>query len=320
MLADTSPLLAVIVDTEEEFDWSQPFSRDAVAVGSIAAQPRMHALFDRWGIVPTYLVDWPVATTAPAVEVLRRLKEDGRCEIGAHLHPWVNPPYDEAVTVRNSYAGNLPRDLERAKLSALTQAIAENFGAAPQVYKAGRYGLGPHTAELLAELGYRVDASVVPHTDFTADGGPDFRGRPDRPHRLGNRLVELPLSVGFVGRLAPWGPALFPTLAAPPWRHARLPGIAARLRVLERLRLTPEGFCLADLKRLTRAMLARGHRVFSFCYHSPSVEPGHTPYVRTAADLSAFMDTCEGYFRFFAEELGGHFTTPAAIAAALEAA
>lgn len=313
------PLLAVIVDTEEEFDWSRPFSRDAVAVGSIAAQPSMHVMFRRWNIVPTYVVDWPVATTPAAAAVLRRLLEAGGCEIGAHLHPWVNPPYDEVLSPRNSFAGNLPRELESRKLALLTEAITAGFGAAPKVYKAGRYGFGPNTAALLAELGYEVDASVVPHTSFTADDGPDFRGRPDRPHWLGDngRLLELPLSVGFVGRLAARGPALFPALADARWRRARLPGIAARCGLVERIRLSPEGTSLADLRRLTRAMLERGHRIFSFCYHSPSLAVGHTPYVQSQHDLDTFMATCEGYFRFFAEELGGRFTTPTAIRAAL---
>jgi hypothetical protein len=311
-----SPLLAVIVDTEEEFDWSRPFSRDALAVQSIAAQPGMHTVFRRWGIVPTYVVDWPVATTPEASAVLRRLLEAGECEIGTHLHPWVNPPYDEELSPRNSFAGNLPRELERRKLTALTEAITAAFGTAPKVYKAGRYGFGANTAGLLAGLGYEIDASMVPHTSFAADEGPDFRGCCDRPHWRGE-LFELPLSVGFVGRLAERGPVLYPLLADVRWRRARLPGIAARCGLIERLRLTPEGFSLADLRRLTRAMLARGHRVFSFCYHSPSLAVGHTPYVQNERDLGTFMATCEGYFRFFAEELGGRFTTPTAIRAAL---
>ena len=44
---------------------------------------------------------------------LREMAEDGLCEIGAHLQPWANPPFEEDVgRVRNSYAGNLPPRLE----------------------------------------------------------------------------------------------------------------------------------------------------------------------------------------------------------------
>ena len=56
-----TPELLIVVDTEEEFDWTRPFSRDAVATRSIPAQARAHAIYDRLGIVPTYVVDYPVA-------------------------------------------------------------------------------------------------------------------------------------------------------------------------------------------------------------------------------------------------------------------
>src|SRR3546814_6885075 len=96
------------------------------------------------------------------------------CRNGTHLHPWVNPPFQEVVNATNSYPGNLPPELEHAKLAALTEAIAGAFGARPVVYKAGRYGVGPATAGILEALGYRIDVSVVPFTDFSDDGGPDF--------------------------------------------------------------------------------------------------------------------------------------------------
>jgi len=57
--------------------------------------------------------------------------------------PWVNPPFDEALTVANSFAGNLPEAIERAKLRVLTDRITEAFGRRPQVYRAGRYGIRP---------------------------------------------------------------------------------------------------------------------------------------------------------------------------------
>jgi hypothetical protein len=40
-------------------------------------------------------------------------------------------------------------------------------------------------------------------------------------------------------------------------------------------------------------------------YHSPSLAPGHTPYVRTEGDLAGFLKSLETVCRFFVEELGG---------------
>lgn len=174
-LDEGPPLLLVIVDTEEEFPWDQPFSRDNVSTRSIAAQARAHRIFEKYGIKPTYVIDYPVASQESGFRPLRDYFDDGACQIGAHLHPWVNPPFDEPVNNGNSYPGNLPRALEKAKLDVLTDTIGENFGRRPTVYKAGRYGIGPHTADILRELGYRIDASVVPETKFQGRGWPRAR-------------------------------------------------------------------------------------------------------------------------------------------------
>jgi hypothetical protein len=179
------PLLLVVVDTEEEFDWFKPHSRDQVSTRAIASQARAHEIFGRFGIRPTYVIDYPVATQESGYGPLKELFDDGLCQIGTHLHPWVNPPFDEPVCNVNTYPGNLPRELERAKLAALTEAIGERFGRRPTVYKAGRYGVGPNTAEILAELGYTIDTSVVPRTDFRSDEGPDFRQCGAHPYWFG---------------------------------------------------------------------------------------------------------------------------------------
>jgi hypothetical protein len=57
-------------------------------------------------------------------------------------------------------------------------------------------------------------------------------------------------------------------------------------------------------------MVNTGLRVFNFTYHSPSAQPGNTPYVRTEADSQAFLATIERFFDFFFGEIGGRATTP----------
>lgn len=321
LAAGERPVLLVIVDTEEEFAWDRPFDRSSTGTTSIAGQPLMHErVFDKFGIVPTYMCDWPVATTAPSVATLRRLMEEGRCEIGTHLHPWVSPPYDEQVTRFNSYAGNLPRELEYEKLRLLTSAIGESFGRAPVAFKAGRYGLGPNTAESIAALGYEIDASVVPYTAFTDDGGPDFRAYGEHPYwfRAGKReLLELPVTTGYAGWLRSMGPLLYETAQKPLARAARMGGILARSRALERIRLSPEVASLAEMRRLTSSLLAGGCQVFSLTYHSPSMVAGHTPYVRNEADLHRFIADVHDYCAWFRDEIGGQFMAVTKLAGAM---
>ena len=144
----------------------------------------------------------------------------------------------------------------------------------------------------------------MPHTDFSGDGGPDFRGRPDRPHWLPEGLLEVPLTVGFLGALPGLGEKagwLFDSANA---GRLRIPGVLARAGLVARARLTPEGTPAGEQCRLIAAMAARGHRTFSLTYHSPSLEPGHTPYVRDGADLARFLGSIEQVLTFFRDDAG----------------
>ena len=311
--ADRPPTLLVVIDTEEEFDWNAPFDRDATGVANIGHQSIAQRAFAAVGIVPTYAIDYPVATTAAAVAVLKPWQDAGECEIGAHLHPWVNPPHDEPVTARNSFASNLPPALMHRKLETLRDAIAERFGTPPLVYKAGRYGIGPETPAILHDLGFVADASVVPHLDSTDKGGPDFRALPDQPFMTECGIAELPLSVHFAGRAARFGRRLYPALAG--FERLRLPGIASRLGLLERLRLSPEGHSLDDMRRQTETALAGGQRYFMLTYHSSSLMPGGSPYARTETERDDFVAALTGYIDFFTTLPGWNTLTATEVAA-----
>jgi len=295
------PALVVVVDTEEEFDWSKAFSRSAISVDHIKHLDRTQRIFERYGIKPTYVVDFAVASQEQAFRPIREWLADGQCTLGAHLHPWVNPPYEEELSVRNSFPGNLPAALERAKLARLTDTIIGNFGHRPTVYRAGRYGIGGATGGILEELDYEVDTSVVPATDFSEGGGPDFTNASPDPFWFGptGRVLEVPLTVGWCGSLRGRAGALAPALMSRLAMQCHLPGVFARLGLLERIRLTPEGMSLADLKRVTDTLLSAGRRLFVLSYHSPSVVPGNTPYVRDEAELQRFLGVIEQYCEYF---------------------
>ena len=318
--ADWPLTLTVVIDTEEEFDWGAPFDATSTDTTNAAYQYLAQDLFRARGVVPTYVVDYPMAVAPEAVGILRGWMEAGEAEIGAHLQPWVTPPFVEEINARHSYPGNLSPELERQKLAALTDAIIANFGCQPLVYKAGRYGLGPATANTLVELGYTVDTSLVPYTSFTRDGGPDFSDFDNSPLLAAPRLVVLPLSVHFVGRLADYGGQLFPVIASPRGRRLRLPAISARLGLIERLRLSPEGHSAEDMIRQTRAAIANGTRLLMLTYHSSTLLPGATPYARDRAQRDAVVKAIERYLAFFHDECGGRSLTATQVAEALSAA
>ncbi|MSP42364.1 MAG: hypothetical protein EXR08_03225 [Alphaproteobacteria bacterium] len=311
-LSDLAPQLLVIVDTEEEFDWAAPFDRGSTGVQSIRWQSLLRELYRGFGVRPTYVVDYPVASQPAGYEPLRELQQSGECLIGAHLQPWVNIPHEEELNEFNSYPGNLPAALERRKLECLTEIITQNFGKAPVVYKAGRYGLGPRTFGTLAELGYKVDLSPVPYYDLRERHGPDFRKIRPCPYWIGKigDILTIPLSWDFYGQLAQFGLALDRFLDRKVPSTLLMRGLLSRLHLLERSTLTPEGVSSDEYIRLVEDMIRCGHPIFSLTYHSPSLEPGHTPYVRTPADLRRFIKGIEKFLNVFMNRFGGKPADP----------
>lgn len=274
----------VCVDVEEEFDWTAPLDRASRSTSAMAALPEAHRRFADRGVGLTCLIDHPIAVDPASIAILSRIVEDGRSEIGSQLHAWVNPPFTEAMTPAASYAGNLPAALEAAKLDALTDAITTAFGIRPRVYRAGRYGIGPATHALLAARGYRIDSSVRARYDYSADGGPDFRAVGNAAWRSDGGLIELPLTTVFTGRARRGGAGLYRALRRVP--KAR--GLFARAGLLSRIALTPEDMPIDAALAAVDAAIADGERLLTLSFHSPSLVPGHTPYVRDAADLTLF--------------------------------
>jgi hypothetical protein len=286
----------VSVDTEEEFDWDQPLTRDKHGTQHVARMARFQQFCETEGVVPLYLVDWPIAQSREAAELLRAPLAAGKAEIGVQLHPWVNPPFEEEVTAHNSFAGNLPRALEEAKFVHLRDAIEANFGTAPLIYRAGRYGTGPDTAQMLAEHAIAIDTSVRANFDYRHGEGPDYHRHPLAPYWLDDErtLLELPLTTVFWGMLRRQGGWLHPALS----RIPRMSGALARGGLLERIPLTPEGTRVDEAIRGIDMALDDGLPVLVFSFHSPSLGPGYTPYVRDEADLEALYDWWRRVFAY----------------------
>ena len=284
------------VDTEEEFDWGAPLDRTAHSLKSVPKLGKFQQFCEGFGIVPIYLLDYPVASDPVAAELLRDAVANGRAEVGVQLHPWVSPPFDETVSEFNSFAGNLPRALEAEKFRRLRDVIERNFGSAPLIYRAGRYGIGANTADILTDNGLAIDTSVRANFDYAHSGGPNFRAHPLEPYWIDRKqgLVELPLTTVYWGPLRRLGGFIYPHL----WRMPALRGALARMGLLERIPLTPEGITSDEAIRGIDIAIDEGLPVLVFSFHSPSLAPGFTPYVQNDQDLDRLYDWWRDVFAY----------------------
>jgi len=279
----------ITIDTEADGAWSQG---DRVTVENLHAMPRFQALCDRYGMKPTYLCTYEVAR-AKAFEPLVQWEKEGRCEIGAHLHPWTNPPFTraDAVDLDSSeypgYPSELPIDRFRAKMVALGEALRARTGRAPTSYRAGRWGFAREHIPVLLELGYIVDCSVTPLIDRRInkglrEGGPDFRGAPIFPYRLSTSdicaagdspLWEVPVTIVY-----PRTAMRRSALARRAWsmlKRVRGAGILQRTLSLDPSWFRPYGYMNArKLRTVYRIARAQGLPLVEMMFHSSELMAG----------------------------------------------
>jgi peptidoglycan/xylan/chitin deacetylase (PgdA/CDA1 family) len=305
--------LLVGIDTEGDNQWSVA-ARAHQTFESLYALPRLHALFARHGVRPTYVITHPVATDSRSSDVLRRLLSGGDCEIGAHHHAWETPPFGPDDVRRHAYASSLSLRQFEQQLETLTGAITAAVGQRPVSYRSGRFGFSAGHVAALERFGYLVESSVAPLFYESHKGGPDFVEAPLTPYFLAydsatepgtSRVLEVPVSAGLNRRL--------PRILQYAYARAPRPYTTKRvLRVLGVLRmrwLRPSYSSLDDMKGLARDLAAAGEPVLNLLFHSSEAIVGGSPYNRTQAELDAFCDRLERFLTFATHDLGAQPAT-----------
>jgi hypothetical protein len=300
--------LLVGIDTEGDNQWSARARRHPT-YENVYALPRLHDLFLRHGVRPTYLITYPVARDPRAADVLRALHASGSCEIGAHHHAWETPPFTAADAQGHVYAMQLPADRFAAQLASLTAAVGEVAGTGPVSYRSGRFGFSAAHVAGLERLGYYSDSSVAPLFCETHKGGPDFADAPLAPYFLdyghptrpgSSRVLELPISCAL-DRRWPRAAALWWARAPRPYTTKR---VLRKLGVVRPLWLRPSYSSLEDMSRLARRLAAAGVPLLNLLFHSSEAIPGASPYNRTAGDLQRFLDRLDAFLALAVGELG----------------
>lgn len=296
------------IDTEGDNQWAAE-SRLRPTYENIYALPRLHALFRRHGVRPTYLITHPVAIDPRSADVLRALRESGTSEIGAHHHAWETPPSTEDDVRRHVYALDLPPDRFVAQLASLTSAITRAVGERPVSYRSGRFGFSVSHVRPLEAAGYLIDSSVAPLFFEAHKGGPDFADAPLHPYLLGydhatrpgtSTLLELPLSCALNRQ---W-PRSVELLWARAPRNYTTKRVLRKLGVVRPLWLRPSYSSFDDMVALSRRLAGRGVPLLNLLFHSSEAIVGGSPYNRTEGELDSFLDRLDRFLRFAVRDLG----------------
>lgn len=269
------------VDTEEEWDWSGPFPEQNPDVTNIQELPAFQASLRNMGVRPTYFLDYAVVNNPDSVSTLNNIVTAGDTEFGAHLHPWVNPPFYGITTEADSHVINLPIEQVEQKLSTLTDKITENFGRKPQSFRTGRWGINGDILNILIAHGYRFDSSVYPHYkneffDCSSAGTVPYWPSLQKTDCIDSsgsqrQILEIPVSTGFNRHSFQFCNSIHETFTKAPFSHLHLNGILWHSKLLRKLYLSPE-LCNADeMICLGKTLLEKGQRIFHLYLHSSSL-------------------------------------------------
>ncbi len=177
--------LCVSIDTEcdkgRAWRSKKPMAFDGIHEGVVN---RLAPLFAEYGAKPTYLLSPEVLRDERSVEALMKL--DTSSELGTHLHGEYAEPDAWEPDVTKDFQRDYEPEVERKKLTYLTDLFIRAFGHQPTSFRAGRFGIGSASIPILESLGYLVESSVTPHMDWEQAAGArglSFEGAPSQPYR-----------------------------------------------------------------------------------------------------------------------------------------
>jgi hypothetical protein len=283
-MSSSRAYLCVSIDTEcdkgKGWRCKKPMSFAGIHDG---VARRLQPLFESFGAKPTYLLSPEVLKDAACLELLSGL--ESKAELGTHLHGEYAEPDAFEPDVTSAFQRDYPPEIERQKLTYLTDLFIRAFGHQPQSFRAGRFGIGRASVGILEALGYTVESSVTPHMDWASAGAPglSFLQAPTQPYRPDTeepgrpgyaKLLEVPVTirkrllnaVPFVG-----------SRVDPRWLRPTRGTAESLVRVAEDE--------IADARRR-----APGRPVIlNAMFHNVEILPGTSPYATTEAEAGGIL-------------------------------
>lgn len=304
-------ILSVTVDTEADNQWDYGTS---LATENVRYWQAFQSVCEAYGVTPTYLITSEIVADASARDLLRTWVGKGKAEVGAHLHPWTTPPFLDRPGFRDndpahSYLSELPTELVRAKLATLTAEIEHAFDARPTSFRAGRFGFDSRSAISLSELGYLVDSSVTPLTEWSAHpglpgggGGPDFTEHDAMPFIIRGTgqpgLLELPLTIVVTYQLLRRFPWLLRLYRSFPIRPVRNRLLRPWLRP-QPISLTPtHEFSVSDLAAAWNECERMDSGIAVMMLHSSELMPNGSPFRLTASSVQELLRELAAFFDY----------------------
>jgi hypothetical protein len=285
--------LIVTIDVEED-NWGK-YEVLNPSVSNVKRLTEFQELCNRFGIKPTYMITYPVATNREAINLLRKILDEGKCEIAAQLHPWNTPPFEEVANSRNSMLCNLPIEIQYKKIESLHAKIS---------FRSGRWAYDQNVAQNIYKMNYKIDSSVTPFTDWSRSHGPDYSGFfpmaykdfVNNPGEIDSHIYEVPATIGFLQSNYGICKNIDNLFNNKVLKNLHIRGLLDRLHIVNKIWLSPEISDGREMIQLANSMRKNGYHFLNMFFHSPSLINGLTPFVKTKEEVRELKARIETFF------------------------
>ena len=283
----------ITVDTEGDNLWNWKLDQP-ITTNNAKFIPRFQELCENYGFYPVYLTNLEMSQSKEFQKYIGRKAQEGKCEIGMHLHAWNTPP----IVEKKQKYGGLPYITEYSeqiiyeKHQYLKTEIEKYLDVSPKTYRAGRWATNKELFRVLDSLGFIADCSVTPGISWencsgaTVAGGNNYRSFLNKAYCLTDNMVEIPLTSKRIH--CPYGKTVKSIV------KNMLIGIEGNLRLATS--------SLELMMRLTTKIESEENDYLEFMLHSSELMPGGSPYFRTENDIEEMYKEMESYFKWIVEK------------------
>ena len=292
----------ITIDTEGDNLW-QWKNGDPIGTDNTKYLPRFQNLCDKYGFKPTWLTNYEMMMDDNYVQFITEVVNEGRGEIGMHLHAWSTPPeyFLKAEKDNAPYLIEYPEHVMEEKICAMTNIIKELTGVTPTSHRAGRWAMNETYFRLLKKYGYLYDCSATPHIDWSGNGGQtkdskgsDYSKASEKAYRI-QEILEIPVTI----------------------RKAHRMSVKNAISIKEKLKsvyhfikgqnlwLRPNGHNLDEMLYLIDRVEKSSDDYIMFMIHSSELMPGGSPTFKSEEDIEKLYHDLEIIFERISKRFEG---------------
>jgi hypothetical protein len=280
--------LIITVDTEGDNFWTQKYHADGIKhITNYNGRylERFQTICEKYGFVPTYLVDHEMAHSEAFVELMSEALPAKKAEVGMHMHAWNTPPiYRLEPRCFGEYGkpfiGEYPEAIIKDKVNYLTKELQDIFHTKVTSQRSGRWFINSKYINILSNAGYIVDCSVTPGINWFSTRGAtafshcnDYRKFPTHEYEMKRNNISAIGKSGFY----------------------EVPVTIVK-KENKNLWLRPDGHNLDDMLYLVNQILKTDSSYLEFMIHSSELMPGGSPLTICESGINKLYFDIESLF------------------------